>query len=294
MSDMSGRVPANTNGTALLPEQPGSARAVPAAGVGGVTSSGMAGLTTRTLRRVRGPVLLILVPLAVWWVLAEARALGPGFIGPVPTIRALVSNWVVIWYNAEPTLLATLQGALLLLGVTAVGTLLVSLVPRLTPWLVGASVVLGSLPLISVTPALSLFITRGTQLVTTVTFLSGLVPVAAMLAAVARIAQRGHSDLGAVYAASRFRWWRYVGIWQSIPTLDIGLRAMLPACFVGAIVAEWSGATGAEGLGELMVNALFSYQVPLLWASLLLSSLIALGLLGAVALVMEPLRRRVR
>jgi ABC-type nitrate/sulfonate/bicarbonate transport system permease component len=69
---------------------------------------------------------------------------------------------------------------------------------------------------------------------------------------------------------------------------------MLPACFVGAIVAEWSGATGANGLGELMVNALFSYQVPLLWASLLLSACIALGLLGAVALVTAPLRRRVR
>jgi ABC-type nitrate/sulfonate/bicarbonate transport system permease component len=234
------------------------------------------------------------VPLLAWWALAAAHPLGPGFIGPVPTIRALAGNWDVIWYNAEPTLVATVQGALILLGVTAVGMLLVSLVPGLTPWLVGASVVLGSLPLISVTPALSLFITRGTQLVTTVTILSGLVPVAAMLAAVARIAQRGRGDLGAVYAASRFRWWRYVGIWQSIPALDIGLRAMLPACFVGAIVAEWSGATGAEGLGELMVNALFSYQVPLLWASLLLSACIALGLLGVVALVMEPLRRRVR
>jgi ABC-type nitrate/sulfonate/bicarbonate transport system permease component len=278
----------------LLPGQPDPALATADTDRGEAGRGTAAGRLYRALRRARGPALLVVVPLLAWWALAAARPLGPGFIGPVPTIRALAGNWDVIWYNAEPTLVATVQGALILLAVTAVGTLLVSLLPWLTPWLVGASVVLGSLPLISVTPALSLFITRGTQLVTTVTILSGLVPVAATLAAVARIAQRGRGDLGAVYGASRFRWWRYVGIWQSIPALDIGLRAMLPACFVGAIVAEWSGATGAAGLGELMVNALFSYQVPLLWASLLLSACIALGLLSAVALVMEPLRRRVR
>lgn len=278
----------------LLPGQPDLALAAADEGRGEAGGGAAAARPYRVLRRVRGPALTVVAPLLAWWALAAAHSLGPGFIGPVPTVRALANNWDVIWYNSEPTLAATAQGALILLGVTAVGTLLVSLVPGLTPWLVGASVVVGSLPLISVTPALSLFITRGTQLVTTVTILSGLVPVAAMLAAVARIAQRGRGGIGAVYATSRFRWWRYVGIWQSVPALDIGLRAMLPACFVGAIVAEWSGATGAEGLGELMVNALFSYQVPLLWASLLLSACIALGLLGGVALVMEPLRRRIR
>lgn len=283
---------AEANAMTLLPGQPdlGLAEARPQGHAAGRAAVRL----YRPARRARGPALLVMVPLVIWGVLAAAGPLGPGFIGPVQTVRALVANWGMIWYNTAPTLAATVQGALILLGVTVVGMLIVSLLPGLTPWLVGAAVVLGSLPLISLTPALSLFITRGTQLVTTVTILSGLVPVAAMLAAVARIAQRGRGDLGAVYAASRFRWWRYVGIWQSIPALDIGLRAMLPACFLGAIVAEWSGATGAQGLGELMVNALFSYQVPLLWASLLLSACIALGLLAAVALVMEPLRRRIR
>lgn len=268
----------------------------PAAAPGLAATADRAGTTAagRRLRRTAGLVLAVAVPLLLWWGLAASDALGPGFITPAATVRALADNWGVIWYNTQPTLLATLDGVLVLLVLSAVGTLAVSLLPGLTPWLVGAGVVLGSLPLISLTPALSLFITRGTQLVATVTVLSGLVPVAAMLTAVARIAQRGRDGIGAVYATSRFRWWRYVGFWQSIPVLDIGLRAMIPACFVGAIVAEWSGATGEEGLGELMVNALFSYQVALLWACLLLSAGIALGLLGAVALVMEPLRRRVR
>ncbi|XVQ07325.1 hypothetical protein ACQP1W_32570 [Spirillospora sp. CA-255316] len=244
-------------------------------------------------RRLAPVGMVVAVPVG-WALVAASGVLGPGFIGPVVSTRTLVEQWGIIWYNAEPTLTAALTGAVILLAATAVGMVVVGVAPGLTPWLVGLSVVVGSLPLISITPALSLFVQRGASLVTVVTTLSGLVPIAAMLATVSKTAQAGRNELGAVYAASRLRWWRHVGFWRSVPALDIGLRAMLPACFVGAIVAEWSGAAGDRGLGGLMANALFSYQVPLLWATLLLAAVLALGLLGAVALVMEPLRRRIR
>lgn len=231
---------------------------------------------------------------AVWAALAALHLLGPGFVGPVTTVRTLADDWSVIWYNAYPTVSAALTGALVLLAITAAGMLAVGLAPELSPWLVGLSVVAGSLPLISLTSALSLFVERGAQLITVVTVLSGLVPVAATLASAAQTAQRGRDDVGAVYSAGRVRWWLHVGFWRCIPTLDIGLRAMLPACFVGAIVAEWSGASGGRGLGGLMANALFSYQVPLLWATLLLAALVAFGLLVTVWLIMKPLQGRIR
>jgi ABC-type nitrate/sulfonate/bicarbonate transport system permease component len=237
---------------------------------------------------------MIAFPVAVWAALAATAVLGPGFIGPAPTVRALVRQWGMIWYNAQPTISAALAGAAVLLVISLVGLVLVGLAPWLTPWLVSLSVVVGSLPLISVTPALSLFVSRGSELVTTVTILSGLVPVAAMLAAASRAARRGRDELGAVYSASAARWWRHVGFWYCVPALDIGLRAMLPACFVGAVVAEWSGAAGERGLGSLMSNALFSYQVPLLWATLLLAALTSIALLVVAAALLEPLRRRVR
>lgn len=251
-------------------------------------------LRARSTGALRTPAVLALMIVAVpvgWWLLALTGWLGPGFIGPGPTVRTLFNDWGIIWFNASPTIMAALYGAAILLVITAIGLFLVGLSPELTPWLVGLSVVVGSLPLISITPALSLFVSRGSQLVTTVTVLSGLVPVAAMLASCARTAQQGRSELGAVYSTSRLRWWRSVGFWRCIPALDVGLRTMLPACFVGAIVAEWSGAAGERGLGGLMANALFSYQVSLLWATLLLAALVALALLAVVAAIMTPLRR---
>jgi ABC-type nitrate/sulfonate/bicarbonate transport system permease component len=247
--------------------------------------------------RLRAPLVMTAMVVAVpviWALISLSAVLGPGFIGPWPTVHTLVTHWSIIWYNAEPTVSAAIYGGLILLVITAVGLFAVGLAPGLTPWLVGLSVVVGSLPLISITPALSLFVSRGSQLVTTVTVLSGLVPVAAMLASCARTAQVGRSELGAIYSTSRLRWWRNVGFWRCIPALDVGLRTMLPACFVGAIVAEWSGAAGERGLGGLMANALFSYQVSLLWATLLLAAVVALVLLAAVGVLLVPLRRAVR
>src|SRR5258708_938487 len=79
------------------------------------------------------------------------------------------------------------------------------------------------------------------------------------------VVQHGRGELGALYQASRLRWWRNVGFWRCIPALDLGLRTMFPACFVGAIVAEWSGAVGDVGLGGLMANAAVTCQGPVAW-----------------------------
>lgn len=227
----------------------------------------------------------------LWWGTATSGVLGPSFIAPHSALGALVGQWEIIWYNAEPTLVAAVTGAGLLLVVTAVGLVLVGMAPWLSPWLVSVSVVVGSLPLISLTPVLSIFIPRGTSLIIVVTVLSGLVPVAAMLGSAAHATQVGRGELGALYSASALRWWRFVGLGRTVPIVDIGLRAMLPACFVGAIVAEWSGAAGERGLGGLMANALYSYQAPLLWAAIILACVVAVSLLGAVALIMAPIRK---
>jgi len=69
---------------------------------------------------------------------------------------------------------------------------------------------------------------------------------------------------------------------------------MIPYCFVGSIVAEWSGASTSFGLGEVMTNALFSYEPPLLWATIVLAAAGSLGLLAVATMVMTPLRRRTR
>jgi ABC-type nitrate/sulfonate/bicarbonate transport system permease component len=240
------------------------------------------------------PFLAICAIPLVWQLVAGAHVFGTAVVSPVTTVKEIHSHWAVLWLNARPTLYATLIGVGVLLCITAIGAFFVALVPRISPSLAALSIVIGTVPLIVMTPILSLVMPRGRALVATVCVLAGLVPVAAMLSGMARVSERGRDELGALYATSRVRWWRFVGFWQTVPVLDVGIRAMIPYCFVGAIVAEWSGASTSFGLGEVMTNALFSYEPPLLWATITLAAIGSLGLLAVATLVMAPLRRRVR
>jgi ABC-type nitrate/sulfonate/bicarbonate transport system permease component len=240
------------------------------------------------------PILAVCAIPAAWAVIAASGAFGTAVVSPLATVKELHSHWSVLWLNAQPTLIATLIGVAVLLAITALGAIVVAMVPRITGTLASLSIVIGTLPLIVLTPVLSLLFPRGRPLVATVCVLAGLVPVAAMLSGMAAVGERGRADLGAVYATSRLRWWRYVGFWQTVPVLDIGIRAMIPYCFLGSIVAEWSGASSSFGLGEVMTNALFSYEPPLLWATITLAAIGSLSLLGLTTLIMTPLRRRVR
>jgi ABC-type nitrate/sulfonate/bicarbonate transport system permease component len=230
----------------------------------------------------------------LWALVAASGVFGTAIVSPAATVQELRSHWAVLWLNAQPTLIATVIGVGVLLGITAVGAIVVALVPRVTPALASLSVVVGTLPLIILTPILSLVVPRGRLLVATVCVLAGLVPVAAMLSGMASVGQRGRDELGALYGASRLRWWRFVGFWQTVPVLDIGIRAMIPYCFVGSIVAEWAGASTSFGLGEVMTNALFSYEPPLLWATIVIAAVGSLGLLLVATLMMTPLRWHVR
>lgn len=236
---------------------------------------------------------IVAVPV-IWALVAASNVFGTEVVSPWATVREIHSHWSILWLNAQPTLIATLVGVVVLLGITAVGAVVVAVVPGITPGLASLSVVIGTLPLIVITPILSLLLPRGRPLVATICVLAGLVPVAAMLSGMARVGQRGRHELGAVYAASRLRWWRHVGFWQTVPVLDFGIRAMIPYCFVGSIVAEWSGASSSYGLGEVMTNSLFSYEPALLWATITLAAFGSLGLLAVATVIMTPLRRAVR
>lgn len=251
-------------------------------------------VTTLHRKRLLVQVVAVCAVPIVWALVAVSGVFGTEVVGPLATIREIHTHWSVLWLNAQPTLVATLVGVAVLLGITVIGAIVVAVIPGITPGMASLSVVIGTLPLIVITPILSLLVPRGRPLVATVCVLAGLVPVAAMLSGMARVGHRGRDELGAVYAASRLRWWRHVGFWQTVPVLDIGIRAMIPYCFVGSIVAEWSGASASYGLGEVMTNSLFSYEPPLLWATITLAAVGSLGLLAVATLVMTPLRRAVR
>ena len=70
--------------------------------------------------------------------------------------------------------------------------------------------------------------------------------------------------------------------WPSaLPFLFAGLRITASASVVGAIIVEWIGAD--SGLGYMIINSTYQFNTPLLWASLVASSILVLASFGLVS-----------
>jgi ABC-type nitrate/sulfonate/bicarbonate transport system permease component len=230
--------------------------------------------------------------LLLWTATAASGVFGASVLGPTATLRVIRDRWDLLWYNLAPTLRATTVGVGVTLLLGAVGFVAMIALPRLARIIAGAAVLLGVVPLMAVTPALSMVFARGGQLTAVMSVLAGIIPIFAALARISSLHAGSYRELGELYGTSRWTWWRRIGLWRSMPYVDFGVKAAAPACFLGTIVAEWAGASGARGLGEVMVNAVFSFQQDLAWATIVLTAAVSLTAMGVVAAVMAPLVRR--
>jgi NitT/TauT family transport system permease protein len=70
---------------------------------------------------------------------------------------------------------------------------------------------------------------------------------------------------------------------SSLPFLFAALKVTAPACIIGAIVGEWIGSS--VGLGALILEATFNFRSPLLYATIFLSSGLAIALFAIVGVV---------
>jgi NitT/TauT family transport system permease protein len=98
-----------------------------------------------------------------------------------------------------------------------------------------------------------------------------------------------------VTAASPLQTLRYLRIPSALPYFTNGLKVAAPAAVFGAVVGEWVGAN--QGLGVVLLYSLYSYQVPVLWTAMILTTLLALagyGLFGLAEKVLIPWHESVK
>ncbi len=90
-------------------------------------------------------------------------------------------------------------------------------------------------------------------------------------------------ELMRIMAANRREVFFRLRLPRSLPFLFSALRIASTTSVIGAIVSEWIGAQ--KGIGVLIIQSTFEYRTELLYASIVMSSLLALTMFGAVALV---------
>ncbi|SDT56413.1 ABC transporter permease [Bradyrhizobium canariense] len=231
-----------------------------------------------------GPGLTVLMFVVLWEVLCRALKV-PSFILPTPSesVTALFSQWNTIWPNAYHTLLTTCAGFAIsvVFGLT-LGMLFGvsdSVYRCVNPLLIAFN----SIPKVAIVPVLVLWFGIGTVPAILTAFLLSFFPIVVNVAAGIATTEPELVDVLRSIGATRFDILIKVGLPRSLPYFFASLKVAITLAFVGAIMSETVASN--EGVGYLMLAASSSFQIPLVFASLLLVAVLGVAMYALAALV---------
>ena len=191
----------------------------------------------------------------------------PVYLLPAPSrvFRTLFDHPLLYLEASAYTLGEALAG--LLLGVLA-GTILAALLtlfPGIEDGVMTLAILIKSTPLVAIAPLLTLWLGFGVLPKILITALLTFFPVLVnVLSGLQRI-DRPLMDLFHSYHASRWEIFRYLRIPLALPYLFAALKISTPLALIGAVVAEWSGAS--NGLGHMMWLAYSNLNLPFMFAA---------------------------
>ena len=164
-----------------------------------------------------------------------------------------------LWTTLAGFLIATVFG--LLLGI-AVGWHK-AIYAGLYPVLIGFN----SIPKVAVVPVLILWFGIGTIPAILTAFLISFFPIVVNVATGLATTEPELEDVLRALGASKLDVMKKVGIPRSLPYFFGSLKVAITLAFVGSVVSETVGAN--KGIGYLMLSAQANFQVPLVFAGLL-------------------------
>jgi len=234
--------------------------------------------------RVVSPLLFTLGLFVAWEIVCRALQV-PLTILPAPSdvFGALWQYRKPIWDNSFVTLWTTLAGFLiatlfgLALGI-AVGWHR-ALYAGIYPVLIGFN----SIPKVAVVPVLILWFGLGEIPAVMTAFLISFFPIVVNVATGLATTEPELEDVLRALGASKLDIMRKVGIPRSLPYFFGSLKVAITLAFVGAVVSETVGAN--KGIGKLMLDAQAAFQVPIVFAGLLVLAVLGILLYAATAAI---------
>ncbi len=252
--------------------------------VGPPGSAGSAGAVSPAgdaVRRFGPPVALVAVLLSVWEAYARSSDVSP-FVLPAPT-QVLGALWDFrgeAVRHAVPTIIETIVGfSLSIVGATAVAIALdrVAWARRaVEPLLVGSQTV----PIVAIAPLIVVWFGFGLLPKVLVVVLVTFFPITIALLDGFASTSAEAAELMRSFGASAGQTFRKIRWPSGLPAFFTGLRISATYGVVAAVIGEYVGAT--DGLGIWMQLSQRSFRTDLVFAAILLTALLSIGLYGMV------------
>jgi NitT/TauT family transport system permease protein len=243
-----------------------------------------AGLAEKSWR----PVALLVVCFAAWWVIAAAELVEPYLVpSPGATLDVILDKPDYLWQHSWVTTYETLLGFVIAVavGVFAAVVMVYSTTVEKTlyPILLFAQVV----PKIAIAPLFVVWLGFGIAPKILIAVLIAFFPVVISMVTGLKAVDPEMLQLSATMGASPWQTFRKIRFPASLPHLFSGLKVAVTLAVTGAVVGEFVGAN--EGLGYVILQANGNLDTPMLFAGLLVMSLIGVVLFVAVEVAEQVL-----
>jgi len=209
----------------------------------------------------------------------------PRFIMPAPSAifsegwewryRFIGHTWVTLYETLGGFALSMLVGVPLAVLIVYSPTLKSALYPLI--------VLAQSVPKIAIAPVLLLVLGHGEIPKIIVAFLVAFFPVVVDTATGLAATPPELLDLSRSYRASAFKTFLKVRLPMAMPFIFAGAKVAITLSVIGAVVGEFVGSD--QGLGYLILSATSYWKTELAFSAMILLSVMAIVLFGAVALV---------
>ena len=234
--------------------------------------------------KIISPTVFVVAMFVIWEVVCKALDV-PLTILPAPSDvfgalwqyrKPIIDNsWVTLWTTLAGFLIATVFGLLLGIGVGWHRALYAGIYPVLIGF--------NSIPKVAVVPVLILWFGIGEIPAVLTAFLISFFPIVVNVATGLATTEPELEDVLRALGASKLDVMRKVGIPRSLPYFFGSLKVAITLAFVGAVVSETVGSN--KGIGKLMLDAQAAFQVPIVFAGLLVLAVLGIVLYAATAAI---------
>jgi NitT/TauT family transport system permease protein len=230
------------------------------------------------------PALVIVAMFVIWELIVIIFAI-PRFILPAPTaVWASLVQWSsAIWMHAVQTLYTTM-----------VGFVIAVVFGLILGWLVGYSAIIykalyplligfNSIPKVALVPVLVIWFRIGDIPAIITAFLISFFPIAVNVATGLATLEPELQDVLRSLGANKLQIFRKVGLPRTLPYFFASLKVAVTLAFVGSVISETVASN--RGVGYLMIVASSRFDVPLVFAGLIVIAAMGVALFAIFAVL---------
>lgn len=235
-------------------------------------------------QRYGGTLLMVLLLLALWqWIVMNGYIADYLLPSPSQIGQALIKNRQLLWMHSKTTLYEAVVGMSLGVGLGTILAVIMEWVPLLHRGIYPLLIISQTIPTVAIAPMLVLWFGYGILPKVLLVILTTFFPITIGLLKGFHSVDEEVIRLMRSMKASTTQMMHFVKFPTALPYFFTNLRLSASYAVVAAVVAEWLG--GQSGLGVYMTLARKSYAFDVMFAIIVVVSLLSLVLLKGVDLL---------